>query len=265
VLIDWVTVAAQILNFLILVVLLKKFLYGPIVRAMDEREAKIADRLEDARRSKEAAQREADEYRERNNELDAKRAEMMQGAKTEADRFRKELVQQARSEVDKKKQAWLETVARERNAFLSDLRNRAGEKILAISRQALEDLANRQMERQVVEVFLEALEGTDPEELGDLDRHEGEDKGGITVSSAFELQDDLRERLMQKVREWIGQPVRVDFAVSRELLSGIELKSNGRKVVWNLKDYLDSLEQSMRNILEEEREGGRGAADNPGQ
>lgn len=262
-LIDWVTVAAQIVNFLILVGLLKKFLYAPIIRSMDEREAKIADRLDDARRSKETAQQEAEEYREKNEELDDKRAEMMQEAKTEAEQLRKELVQQARSEVEEKKQAWLETTAREQDAFLSDLRIRAGEKILAISRQALADLANRQMERQVVEVFLEALEGADPAELGDSGRFENKNERGVTVSSAFELQDDLRDRLMQKIREWIGQPVRVDFAVSRELLSGIELKSNGRKVVWNLKDYLDSLEQSMRNILQEEREGGSGAADNP--
>ena len=251
-LIDWVTVAAQIVNFLILVGLLRKFLYAPIIRSMDEREAKIADRLDDARRSKETAQQEAEEYRERNKELDAKRAEMMQEAKTEAEQLRKELVQQARSEVEEKKQAWLETTAREQDAFLSDLRIRAGDRILAISRQALADLANRQMERQVVEVFLEALEGTDPAELGDFDRSEGEDVGGLTVSSAFELQDDLRDQLMQKIREWIGQPVRLDFTVSRELLSGIELRSNGRKIVWNLKEYLDSLEQSIRKILEEQ-------------
>ena len=40
-LIDWFTVAAQAINFLILVLLLRRFLYGPIVKAMDDREAAI--------------------------------------------------------------------------------------------------------------------------------------------------------------------------------------------------------------------------------
>ncbi len=45
---DWFTVVAQIINFLILVALLKRFLYGPIIRAMDRREAEIASRMDAA-------------------------------------------------------------------------------------------------------------------------------------------------------------------------------------------------------------------------
>ena len=44
-LIDWFTVVAQIVNFLVLVALMKHFLYGRLLRAIDEREAGIAARL----------------------------------------------------------------------------------------------------------------------------------------------------------------------------------------------------------------------------
>ena len=54
--IDWFTVVAQIVNFLILVWLLKKFLYGPIIRAMDDRERRIASRLEEANARERQAQ-----------------------------------------------------------------------------------------------------------------------------------------------------------------------------------------------------------------
>ena len=57
-LIDWFTVLAQIINFLVLVYLLKRFLYGRIIRAMDERERKIALRLEEAQGRKEEAEQE---------------------------------------------------------------------------------------------------------------------------------------------------------------------------------------------------------------
>ena len=46
--IDWLTVVAQIVNFLVLVYLLKRFLYGPILQAMDDRQAGIAARLQEA-------------------------------------------------------------------------------------------------------------------------------------------------------------------------------------------------------------------------
>ena len=48
--VNWFTVAAQVVNFLILVWLLHRFLYGPIIAAMDRRERRIAERLQDAQR-----------------------------------------------------------------------------------------------------------------------------------------------------------------------------------------------------------------------
>ncbi len=51
-LINWFVVAAQIINFLILVALLKRFLYGPIVAAMTAREDKIAGRLKEAQQKR---------------------------------------------------------------------------------------------------------------------------------------------------------------------------------------------------------------------
>jgi F-type H+-transporting ATPase subunit b len=53
-LIDWFTVVAQVLNFLILVWLLKRFLYRPILNAIDVREKRIAAEVADARRRRTA-------------------------------------------------------------------------------------------------------------------------------------------------------------------------------------------------------------------
>ena len=64
-LINWFTVIAQIVNFLILVVLLKYLLYNRIVRAMDERESKIQSRLKEAEEKEEAAEREAESFRQK--------------------------------------------------------------------------------------------------------------------------------------------------------------------------------------------------------
>jgi F-type H+-transporting ATPase subunit b len=84
-LIDWFTVGAQVLNFLILIYLLKRFLYGPILRAMDRREERIADRLrEAAERSEDAGKRAADLER-RQSELAERRDAMMKAAEIEAD------------------------------------------------------------------------------------------------------------------------------------------------------------------------------------
>ena len=73
-LIDWFTVAAQVVNFLILVWLLKRFLYKPILRALDAREQQIALTLADADAKKAEAQQERDEFRKKNEAFDQQRA-----------------------------------------------------------------------------------------------------------------------------------------------------------------------------------------------
>ena len=71
--VDWFTVAAQAINFLILVWLLKRFLYLPILNAIDAREKRIADEITDANARKAEAQKERDEFQRRNEEFDLQR------------------------------------------------------------------------------------------------------------------------------------------------------------------------------------------------
>ena len=83
-LIDWFTVGAQALNFVILVWLLQHFLYHPILRAIDAREKGIAAKLADAVAKEAAAQRERDDFQHKNEDFDRQRAALLAKATDEA-------------------------------------------------------------------------------------------------------------------------------------------------------------------------------------
>ena len=83
-LIDWFTVGAQVVNFLILVWLLKRFLYRPILDAIDAREKRIARELADADATKAEAQKERDEFRHKNEAFEQQRTALMNKAAEEA-------------------------------------------------------------------------------------------------------------------------------------------------------------------------------------
>ena len=89
--IDYFTTIAQIINFLILVYLLRRFLYRPILKSMDEREQKIISRLKEAEQKKKDAEQEVESYRKMLQELSDKRQDMNAKAAKEAqilqDRF----------------------------------------------------------------------------------------------------------------------------------------------------------------------------------
>ena len=76
-LINWFTVAAQIVNFLILAVLLKRFLYGPIVRAMAAREERIASEMAVAAQKRREAEQEEAAITQKMQEIQAQRQEML--------------------------------------------------------------------------------------------------------------------------------------------------------------------------------------------
>jgi F-type H+-transporting ATPase subunit b len=99
-LIDWFTVGAQVLNFLILVWLLKRFLYKPILHAIDEREKRIAKELADADAKKGRSQKERDEFQLKNEEFDQQREALLSKAKDEARAERQRLLDEARQAAD---------------------------------------------------------------------------------------------------------------------------------------------------------------------
>src|SRR5580698_7005160 len=98
--IDWFTVIAQAVNFLILVWLLKRFLYKPILHAIDEREKGIAAQLAEAEAKKGESQKERDDFQHKNEVFDQERAVLLKKATDEAKAERQRLLDEARKDAD---------------------------------------------------------------------------------------------------------------------------------------------------------------------
>ncbi len=248
-LIDWFTVLAQIVNFLVLVVLLKRFLYRPILNAMQRREDRIAARLREAADKRAEAEEAAEAYRAKARELDEERDRLMEQARLEAEALRKKMVQEARHEVSELRERWQAAVHDEQDAFLKELTVRTGSHVYGIARQALTDLAGADLERAMVDRFLQRLSGS--EENGRrIAGSIGEPAQGVTVRSAFEIPEEDRRRISPAVQDLMGAAVEIRYETCPDLLCGIELAASGHAVGWNLGGYLQRLEEEVRTVLE---------------
>ncbi len=252
-LINWFTVTAQVINFLVLVYLLKRFLYGPIIKAMDEREKRIALRLDEGQRKKNEAEREVERYLKKNRDLDNRREALLSEIKGEADTHRKELMNEARNQVDAVRDKWYEAIEREKEAFLQDLRQRAGRQTCAIARQALKDLANIDLEHHIVLVFIERLRNLDKEELEAIKESFQKSGGRVNLRSAFEIPQEMIRQIAEALQNHGADPVDLQLKVSSDVICGIELKVHGRKIAWSLEDYLETLEEALVEALEGKR------------
>ena len=250
-LINWFTVAAQIVNFLILVALLKHFLYGPIVAAMTAREGRIAAQLTEARQKRQEAEQEEASLRQQIREIAAQRQEMLTEAGRQAEAHKQELFSQARQEVGQIRQKWAVALRREQETFLQNLKQRLAQEVVAISRRALKELGNQELEQRLTEVFLDRLRLLPPEEQAAIKESVQETGGELLITTAFELSEETRQKIAAQVQEQFGQGLALRFATSGELLAGLELLTSSRKLAWSLGSFLDTLEEDLSQAFQE--------------
>ncbi len=250
-LIDWFTVGAQALNFLILVWLLKRFLYKPILDAIDAREKRVAAELADADAKKAEAKKERDEFRHKNEDLERQRSALLSKATDEANVERRRLLEDARKAADglsAKRQEGLRNDAHNLNQAIL---RRTQQEVFAIARKALADLATTSLEERLGEVFIRRLREMDGPAKAGLGEALKTTSEPARVRSAFDLPAEQRAAVQRALNEAFAAEIPVRFETAPDLVSGIELTANGQKVAWSIADYLASLEMAVGELLKE--------------
>lgn len=242
-LINWFTVFAQIINFLILVFLLKKFLYGPIIKAMAERERKMAEALESARQAEEEARERSRKLEEETRSFSAAKERLMDEARKNIEAWREDRLKNTRDEVEKMREIWIDTLNREKQDFLDKLKTQIVNQVVSISQKALTDLADDDLESRVIKVFLEHMEN--PEHRSELEKA----SGVMRITTGFELEPLVSDQLRERFSQWFPKAKRFEFEYNEALGIGLEILIGDRKMEWNLGSYLVNLEQEIMTGL----------------
>jgi F-type H+-transporting ATPase subunit b len=249
---QWFTVVAQIINFLVLVVLLKWLLFDRIVRAMDQRQKRIADQLEEAARNKKEAENELEAFRERNRQFDAQRRDMLTEAKGQAEHEHKQLLEQAKSEVGQLRVQWKEALKQQERELLQEIEQQAAQGFRQVARSALAELADTELEHQTVHVFLKRLEGLQPDERTAMEGAIAASNDRLAIATARELGEGLRGEVVRALRERFGQELQVTFETRPDLVCGIQLLAGGQAIGWNFSSYLEALSERVRETIAHE-------------
>lgn len=250
-LIDWFTVGAQTLNFLILVWLLKRFLYKPILHAIDEREKRIATALAEADAKKIEAQKERDEFQQKNEDFDQQRTTLLSKATKEVQAERERLLDEARKATEALSARRRELLRTEEHNLHQAIIRRTQQEVFAIARKALKDLASTSLEERLVEMFTRRLQEMDVMAKERLAEALATATSPAIVRSAFDLPAEQSLAIQNALNETFSAEILVRFETAPNLISGIELTSNGHKLAWSISDYLASLEKGVTDLQRE--------------
>jgi F-type H+-transporting ATPase subunit b len=251
-LIDWFTVGAQVVNFIVLVWLLKRFLYTPVLNAIDAREKRVAAELAGADLQRTEITKSREELQAKRSAFDAESSALLAktilDAKTEAER----LLDNARQAAD--------ALTLQRNAALHSETARLSDAVsllaaaesINIARAALKDLAGADLEARICEVFVRRLRGVDSptkESLGVLLTSPTEKP---VVTSSFELSSVNKIAIQTALNETYSSDIPLRFEPSSNAIGGIELSAGGLRLSWTINDYLKTLEEKMAVLLSAE-------------
>lgn len=246
--IDWITVVAQAINFLILVYLLRRFLYQPVMRAMQQREQAIARQLQDAQQREQAAADAAATLREQTEAFSRDRDRRLSEVDQEAEVRRQTLLEEVRREVEARRAQWDEELERERKDHLHQFRPKAAAALTRAARKLLTDMADADLEQQLIRTFVRRIETLDHAELATL-RKSARKAGRLRVSTSFETDEDTRNRIRRALQHHLLDDRKtetdIDFQRSPQLACGIEVDTDGRKIGWTVDNYLQALEAEL--------------------
>ena len=257
-LIDWFTVGAQALNFLVLVFLMRRFLYHPVLAAIDARERRIKAELDEAAAKRVEAARERETYEHNNSAFAQERTALLDRATEAAEAEGKRLRAQARAQVDAARARWHAALTREQQALNDALTRQTRTEVFAIARKALTELATVSLEVAMSAAFVGRVRAMSPGARDGFKAALAAADGPTLVRSAFALPAEQQAEIQRALNETFSADVPLRFSAAPDLISGIEISAHGQKLAWSIADYLSSLEQGVGELVR--RSTGAGAS-----
>lgn len=241
--IDWITVLAQIANFLVLVWLLKRFLYRPILDGIDAREAEISNRMNEAVEAKDKAAAVETDYHEKLRALNLSQSEISETIRKSAEDQRDALLAEAAQQMKTERENWQAHLGDEAHKFTTHLHRVGAGTLLSLTRKALTDLADETLEERMARHLVQQIKPM----VEDLKKAAG-DATAATVVSHDALPAPVQKILKTEILALFPNAT-VKFKTDSAQAPGLMFRLGGAQIAWTLDSYIEGLESLMEDRL----------------
>lgn len=238
--IDWWTFALQAINVVVLVWLLKRFLFEPVQKAIAARRAEEARRLDDLTRDKAELERERANLAARLGGIEAEGEGIRHAARTEAEAQAEAIVAAARTEAAAQRASAEAAIEREQLEAQEALTRRAGDLAAAMATRLVADLPVAERWRVFLDALLGQIDALTPEERTRLT------DGGLTVVTASPLDGAVKSDIAAALSRKLGAGAAPAFEVEAALIGGMELRSRHLVVSNSWRQRLDAMQREVR-------------------
>jgi F-type H+-transporting ATPase subunit b len=231
----------QIFNFAIIFVVLRAWVYKPILGLLERRRTAIAEGLEDARIAAEARQNAEQEAEKVMADAQTNASQVMREANERAETQGKEVIAAAEAEAAKKREESLAEVESERERILGELRGQVGALAIAAAQKLINASLDEQRQRVLIDEFFSGVKS------GQVVVLEGQQVSGASaeVTSALPLTAEEKESVKQDVLARVGDQATVTFRVDPAILGGLIVRVGDKVLDGSVSGQLESMRQSL--------------------
>ena len=231
----------QIFNFAIIFVILRAWVYKPILGLLERRRTAIAEGLEDARIAAEARQNAEEEAQQVLAEAQTNASKIIREANERAETQGREIVAEAEADAAKKREEALAEVDSERERILGELRGQVGALAIAGAQKLINASLDEQRQRALIDQFFSGVES------GEVVVLEGAEFVGASaeVTSALPLTAEEKDAVKQDVLSKAGDQATVTFRVDPAILGGLIIRVGDKVLDGSVSGQLESMRQSL--------------------
>lgn len=237
--IDWITVLAQLANFLLLVWLLRRFLYRPILAGIDAREAEIARRMAAAEEARADADAARQHYLRLQHETLSAQQEKVDEALRASEHKREQILSEARALREQEQQDWRRHLEHERRDFEQRLQQAGAMTLLELTRKALTELADESLEAAIARQLGRRLAGM----AAELSAAAGPSREAL-VSTRETLDGEARARVAAELARILPH-AEPRFVVDAGQSPGVVIQAGGARLAWTVDSYMDEFDAAL--------------------
>lgn len=248
--INWVVFFAQIVNLFVLVWLLKKFLYRPIINAVEKRQAQIISKVNKAKEEYALAEAEHKKLKKKIDTFDKTKKKRFDEVAEEIEAYKKAQIAIIKKEASQERQKRQNELNRQTEMLHTQIRDLLADNFIALSHKMMGELSGETPFEQSVTLFqknIAILSKTDIKKI----KESYKKQKIISITSSDTLSEKMKENLglfLSKTFSW-EMPIKMIFEVDKSLVLGLEMTVGDIAIQWHLKTFLDEYQTKLNNTL----------------
>lgn len=247
---SWSTFLLEIINFLVLVWILKRFLYRPVLSALEKRRQSIQETLDQAARRQDDAVALERKYQGRLQEWEQEKQQARQSLEAEIQAARSERLRQLQKELEEEREKADAVEQRRQSEMDRHYQQQAHRQAARFAGKILTAVAGPEMDTRLFDLFIDQLQALDEEDISSLRGACRNHQESLKVTSATVLSDEQKQRLQHNLDNLCGKGQSIEYHEDAELVAGLRITLGARVLRLNLHDELRGFSEMIHEPFE---------------